>query len=546
VPWLVRLTYNPIVEESARTFVDSLIGERIGGRYVVERVLRAGGMGVVAAARYPELEQDVAIKFMRPELAANPVLSARFLREARLAARVKSPHFVHIFDFGRLDSGVPYLVMEMLHGCDLREELENRGPLPVEEAVDAILQAAVAIAELHALGIVHRDLKPSNLFIAQSGGRRTIKVLDFGVSKEAAQDKSELTLTGSMIGTPQYMSPEQIRESRTVDLRSDVWSLGVILYEMLTTMTPFGNGTEAAGEVCGMILYTDPTPLRARRSQLPAALETALNKCLRREIDERYATVLELAEALRPFAPAMSTHRIDEVFQVHSHPRLLALPEDDSLRAMTRTPTSKSSLEAKQAATLSTVSGPEVIIPEGAARPGETSMASVPSSARPPGREPARRAGLLGVLALMAVVMGLVLAARRIRTNPPAVPATGAQPVTIAEPPPSSAPIAVTAAPVAPVAPEPRPVSEPPADAARAAKKVAAPSPAMGYVSIDTYPWSRVSIDGRAVGETPLVALPVKPGTHAFVFENPETGLKETRSLTIGPNERVSKRFAFE
>jgi serine/threonine-protein kinase len=300
------------VGEEALRFIDSLRRTRIGGRYVVERVLGTGGMGLVAAARYPELDQQVAIKFMRKELAADATLSARFLREARLAARAKSPHFVRVFDFGRLNSGVPYLVMEMLRGRDLGAELALRGPLPLEEAVDYVLQAMTGLAEIHALGVVHRDLKPANLFLAEAAGTRTIKVLDLGISKESAVG---LTSSLHLVGTPHYMSPEQIRESKSVDRRCDVWALGVSLHELLTKSVPLGEGCAAAGEVFGCILHMQPTPIRQRRPDLPEAVEALILKCLRRDPGERYGDLAELAEALRPFAGPSSVGRVDTIRQ---------------------------------------------------------------------------------------------------------------------------------------------------------------------------------------------------------------------------------------
>jgi serine/threonine-protein kinase len=313
---------------SESAFVTSLIGERIAGRYIVERVLRAGGMGVVALGRYPELEQEVAIKFMKPEYAAHTVLCARFLREARLAARVKSPHFVRVFDFGRVEPGVPYLVMEMLSGHDLADEIERNGAMPIPTAVDYVLQACVALAEVHGLGIVHRDLKPSNLFLAEAGGTRMLKVLDFGVSKESVGES--LTSTGSPVGTPHYMSPEQVRESKLVDVRSDVWSLGVILYELLTTTIPFGGEGQPIGEVYGMIMHTEPTPPRDHAPELPPEIEAVIMKCLRRDPKERFATVGELAEALRPFATAGSISRIEAVHQVLAFERPERIAGGDS------------------------------------------------------------------------------------------------------------------------------------------------------------------------------------------------------------------------
>jgi serine/threonine-protein kinase len=282
----------------------------VGGRYVVEHLLGVGGMGVVVAARNPALDQEVAIKFMRAEVAADATLSARFLREAKVAAKAKSPHFVRVFDFGRLDSGVPYLVMERLVGHDLGAELALRGPLAVEVAVDYILQASVGLAELHALGIVHRDLKPANLFIAEAAGTRVLKVLDLGLSTERPGDHAELTKTGHTLGTPHYMSPEQIKQMKGVDARSDLWSLAVILQELLTRAVPFGNESSSSGEIFGLVLHTEPVPPRAWRSDLPVALEQVVLRGLRRDPEERYANVAEFAEALRPFAAVTSLARI--------------------------------------------------------------------------------------------------------------------------------------------------------------------------------------------------------------------------------------------
>ncbi len=308
------MAYTRGVEPEARdAFVTSLMGERIAGRYLVDRLLGHGGMGMVAAARYPELAQDVAIKFMYPEHASDATLTARFLREARLAAQVKSPHFVRVYDIGNLESGVPYLVMERLAGWDLSQELAARGALPVEEAVDFVLQATVGIAEVHALGVVHRDLKPSNLFLAEAAGTRTLKVLDFGVSKEksgASPAGAGLTSTNNFIGTPQYMSPEQIRNSKDVDYRSDIWALGVILYELLTANVPFSPPGGGAGELFGMILYVDPVPPTKYREDLAPDLAAVIMKCLQREASDRYQSVADLADALRAFAAPHSLHRI--------------------------------------------------------------------------------------------------------------------------------------------------------------------------------------------------------------------------------------------
>jgi eukaryotic-like serine/threonine-protein kinase len=307
-----------------RTFINSLIGMKIAGRYEVTRILGEGGMGVVAEGRYAELDQNVAIKFMFPELVSNEVLSARFQREAKLAARIQSPHIVRVSDVGRLPNGVPYLVMDLLVGKDLGALLDERGPLSVDRAVDYVLQACAGIAALHALGVVHRDLKPSNLFLADVSGVPTVKVLDFGISKDAMAPAAALTSTETQLGTPMYMSPEQIRASKNVDVRSDVWSLGVILYELLTGVLPFERSGHSVGELFAVILMTDPVPLRMRRAELPEALEEVVMRCLRKTSWDRHDSVAALAEALKPFARPSSLHRIDSV------KRALGAPEPSS------------------------------------------------------------------------------------------------------------------------------------------------------------------------------------------------------------------------
>jgi eukaryotic-like serine/threonine-protein kinase len=299
--------------DTRKTFIHSLIGMRIAGRYEVSKILGEGGMGVVAQARHTELEQDVAIKFMFPEFLGNEVLSARFAREAKLAAKVQSPHIVRVSDVGRLPSGVPYLVMDLLTGRDLGDELDERGVFPVERAVDYVLQACAGIAALHAIGVVHRDLKPSNLFVADIAGVPTVKVLDFGISKDVTTPSASLTSTETQLGTPMYMSPEQIRASKNVDMRSDVWSLGVILYELLTGSLPFERSGHSVGELFAVILMTEPVPLCMRRPELPMALEDVVMRCLRRSSWDRYDSVAALAEALRPFTRPTSLHRIDSV-----------------------------------------------------------------------------------------------------------------------------------------------------------------------------------------------------------------------------------------
>src|SRR5262245_18034417 len=213
-------------------------GDMLAGKYRVERVLGAGGMGVVVSAMHIDLEERRAIKLMHSADLANAQTVERFLREARAAARLRSDHVAKVHDVGRLETGAPYIVMELLVGEDLSHLLKARGPLPIEEAVLYILQACDAIGEAHAAGIVHRDLKPANLVLSRRpNGAPCVKVLDFGISKRTAPAgsamlQSEITGTAEVIGSPHYMSPEQMRSTRNVDNRTDIWSLGVILYKL--------------------------------------------------------------------------------------------------------------------------------------------------------------------------------------------------------------------------------------------------------------------------------------------------------------------------
>jgi serine/threonine-protein kinase len=329
---------------------------RIGGRYVVEKVLGSGGMGVVATAKYPELHQKVAIKFLRPEHASNAILNARFVREARLAARVKSEHFVRVFDIGKLPTGVPYLVMELLTGKDLADELVEHGPMQVETALEWVLQSMVGLAEIHALGVVHRDLKPSNLFISEAAGKRMVKVLDFGISKESSKTDSgaPLTSTDNLLGTPQYMSPEQVRASKDVDARSDIWAVGVILYELLTGRRPFVSDENATGELFAKVLYIDPVKPREIEPGIPAELEAVIMKCLARDRADRYGDAGALAEALQPFIAPSSARHIDAVKQALAARSSIVPPEMDDedlevdVRAPTELETTSSSPNAKK------------------------------------------------------------------------------------------------------------------------------------------------------------------------------------------------------
>jgi serine/threonine protein kinase len=292
------------------------VGSTIAGRYRVERPIGEGAMGTVALARHVSLDETVAIKFLRPELRRDPVANARLSREAKALARIKSDHVARVLDVGATLSVGPYMVMEYLEGTDLGEVLESEGPLPVARAVECVLQVCEALTVAHTAGIVHRDIKPQNLFLARHGQFETLKILDFGIAEdsppaavpstagaavEATADAARALASQALspvYGTPSYMAPERVRNDPGADHRSDIWSVGVVLHELVTGHAVFD--APSITETCARIVSSAPIELERDESVLPASLRSIIARCLERDPERRYQSVEEVTLALAP------------------------------------------------------------------------------------------------------------------------------------------------------------------------------------------------------------------------------------------------------
>ncbi len=295
-------------------------GDVLAEKYRVEQIIGRGGMAVVVLATHLGLHRQVAIKILSSVASEKAI--ARLQREALMVAQMQSEHIVKIFDVDRLDTGQPYVVMEVLDGHDMRRIVKVRAPLPVGEAVEYVLQACEGVAHAHAHGIIHRDLKPANLFVTlREDGSELVKVLDFGVSKlqpgtSAPGGNVSLTDPQAIVGTPRYMSPEQWLSAREVDPRTDIWSLGIILFMLLTGRAPFEGLKPLL--LKRAILSTNPPSLSSLRADVSPGLDEVMQKCLRKKPGERYQSIAEFARALEPFGgddDGARSARIAEIIQ---------------------------------------------------------------------------------------------------------------------------------------------------------------------------------------------------------------------------------------
>jgi serine/threonine protein kinase len=408
-----------MVSADSRPTPSLSVGTIVADKYRVERVLGSGGMGLVVEARHIELGQAVALKVLHDTALADSDSVQRFFREAQATAALESEHVVRVHDLGRMSSGSPFIVMERLTGRDLADLLEDWGLFSVELAVECVRQAAVGLAEAHAANIVHRDIKPSNLFVTRRRNRQPlVKILDFGISKVGARDQVSLTQTRMVVGSPLYMSPEQVRDARTVDARTDIWSLGAILQELLTGLPPFPGETLPA--VCAAIVADEPLPIH--RADVTPELSALVQACLEKDPRKRVQTAAELATRLGAFLTRASASIPPLSFDEGSRPS--AQLENASMQRI-KVMSNQETLVDSDANRLLTDSVRGAPFRSVAAIESKAQSRSAPTQASPEVRDATRRRmAYVGILAL--VLMGSVALFLLLQREAPKAPPDGA------------------------------------------------------------------------------------------------------------------------
>ena len=318
---------------------DSLIGTTLTGKYRIDARLNEGGMGTVYRGTHVLMDKTVAIKVLRPSLAADEKIVARFSREARAASRISHPNALSVTDFGEDDSGHVFLVMEYLSGKTLKQLIRDEGPLPLARVVDITRQIGDALNAAHSQGVIHRDLKSDNIMLLDTMTGDHAKVLDFGIAKINEPDgavDTNLTAPNLVIGTPQYMSPEQCSQDSEIDARSDIYSLGVILYEMLVGHVPFSADSPT---MVMMKHLQEPVPsVRDEREDLPDSVARVVARAMAKVPRNRYQSVAELVEDLT-IASGMTIHRLAPVTTVETPVATNEMDEVTMVRAREEPPT---------------------------------------------------------------------------------------------------------------------------------------------------------------------------------------------------------------
>jgi len=450
---------------------DALIGTVLDGKYRIDRLLGRGGMGEVYEGTHLRLQRPVAVKVMHVELGSDETFVNRFEREARAAARLEHPNAVHVYDFGSLENGSAYLVMEYIDGVTLRDVLRKQGRFSLTAAVDIVRQACAAIAAAHARGIVHRDLKPENMMLrADEAGRPFVKVVDFGLAKLLENQTSQLTKGQELMGTPRYMAPEQFASGARVDERVDVYALGCVLFELLTGHAPY-EGTFL--EVVGKHVYAEPPAVAAEGAEIPEAVQRVVHRALAKDPAQRTPSAAELARELEtasagavaaqgdpvtaPLPPSHTTEpRESDELVTKVAPASARLPDEFATR-----PVAPVDLD-DEATRVRVVRAPTVVVPPAVAPEPPTTTLPYAPPRRVAASRSARRWLQPAALTLTAVAAGTV--AYYAFSPRPETPLT-----------PAAAPLAVPAR--AEMLPEPEPETAPetPPEASREPRPPAPP-----------------------------------------------------------------------
>lgn len=439
-------------------------GALIGGKFRLERLLGEGGIGLVYVATHLELDEPVALKFMRDEMMHNASIVERFAQEARAAVKLKSEHVARVLDVGRHGS-TPFMVMEMLEGRDMQRMVSEQGPMDVELAVELTVQACEALAEAHGRGIVHRDVKPENLFVVERDGMLSLKVLDFGISKVALGGKLspvDLRSSNEMLGSPYYMSPEQIRATHDVDHRADLWSLGATLFEVLTGRTAFA-GNELA-DLMNAVVTEPHRALHELRPDLPLGLEQVIDRCLAKRREDRFQSAGELALALLPFTRKRARSVAERAVTLTRSGGI-----DPGLQMPPSLPPPANGLSAESGSipALRVPSVPHLALDTASGPPSYASTLANPAPDKPARGRATTWIAVAALLLLVGVAL-VVLRREPIQTENTAAGARGETPVpsasatpaavataTAATPPPSDQPVVSSSVPVSPPSKQP-------------------------------------------------------------------------------------------
>ncbi|MDI3290010.1 protein kinase [Polyangium sp. 15x6] len=470
-------------------------GQQITPTLRLQRLLGKGGMGSVWIADHLALGTQVAVKFMSPTYVENPSLVQRFRTEAMAAAQIKSPHVAQVFDHGFTTDGTPYIVMELLEGEDLKRRIRREGPLPLKDVALVVSQASKALSRAHALGIVHRDIKPDNIFLCNIDDETFVKLLDFGIAKMGPDSSLGATTTGSMMGTPLYMSPEQLLSARRVDHRSDLWSIAVVAYYAITGRVPFHGETVGA---LGVAVHTGTFHLPSTlRPDVPPAVDAWFQRMLRRDPAERFGTAKEMAEALeQAILGAPSPHTVTGGFtrgSLHTHPEPTPAPYSGGPMAATPAPISTHGyVSSPYSAQQVPASAPQTLI-------GTSTTAAARAGG---GKKPAIIAAGVAVFVLGAV--GLFLAVGRSDDTRPVSAAPGE---------------ASTAAPMPSPSPTPVVAPAPPQAASALAEPAASAAPATT---------AEDKLTTRKAASAPATTTPPPPATTTKTATKPPKGGKDT------------------